>query len=84
MIQAYFDTLRTYNKLIDSGLPEAQSKIIIETMNEAMNNAMGEVAANRSATKQDVIMLTNRLTIRTGALIIVAIAVSMFLYLPVS
>lgn len=83
MTQAYFDTLRTYNKLIDAGLPEAQSRIITETMNEAVNNAVGEGVANRSATKQDVIMLTDRLTKRLTiglACISFAVAASLMLF----
>ncbi|MFN3076793.1 MAG: DUF1640 domain-containing protein [Alphaproteobacteria bacterium] len=58
-----FDTLKFVHRLRDAGIPEPQAEAIAE----AFKDASGEADL---ATKQDLVVLEQRLTIKLGAMMV--------------
>ena len=81
-----FDTLRFVERLKDSGIPEAQAKAIAEAIREAQGEAelatvrdlreLGERLKHEiELVRRDLKELEQRMTIKLGAMVVVAVSI---------
>ena len=83
MTATIFDTLGYFEKLKAAGVPEAQAKAQAEVQAEAIKDFVasrelatkGDLLELKQATKNDLLDLELRLTIRFGAMIAAAVAI---------
>ena len=81
-----FDTLKFVERLKDSGIPEAQAKAIAEAVREAQGEAelatvrdlreLGELLKHEiELVRRDLKELEQRMTIKLGAMLVVAVSI---------
>jgi len=72
MTTVTFDTLKFANRLKAAGVPEKQAEAEAEILAEAL-----EVNAKNLATKEDLVMLEQRIVIKIGGVIFAATGILM-------
>jgi hypothetical protein len=86
MTAVTFDTLKFVERLKDSGIPEPQAKAIVEAFREAQGEAelatvrdlreLGELTRHEiELVRRDLKELESRMTIKLGAMLVVAVGV---------
>jgi DNA-binding transcriptional MerR regulator len=70
-----FDTLKFVERLKDSGIPEAQAKAIAEAFREAQGEAELATKHDIELLRRDLKELEQRMTIKLGAMLVVAVSI---------
>jgi DNA-binding transcriptional MerR regulator len=69
-----FDTLKFVDRLRDAGIPEAQAKAIAEAFREAQGEAELATKHDIELLRRDLKDLEQRMTIKLGAMVVVAVS----------